>query len=76
MVWAGIGCALIRRSVLERLRFVWNQYEYDRFVGVHDQLFLFRAQQLGFRVFLHGDVLCGNLPEWPLKKLDGTNIEC
>ena len=76
MVWAGIGCALIKRSVIERLRFVWDQYEYDRFVGVHDQLFLFRAQQLGFRVFLHGDVLCGHLPEWSLQKLEDINGEC
>ena len=76
MVWAGIGCALIRRSVLERLRFVWDQYEYDRFVGVHDQLFLLHAQQLGFRVFLHGDVLCGHLPEWSLQKLEEVNSGC
>ena len=70
MVWAGIGCALISRSVLERLRFVWDQYEFQRFVGVHDQLFLFQVQQLGFSVFLHGDVLCGHVPEWPLNKLE------
>jgi len=76
MVWAGIGCALISRRILEGLRFVWDQNEYQRFVGVHDQLFLFHAQQLGFRVFLHGDVLCGHLPEWPLQKLEDTKLEC
>ena len=76
MVWAGIGCALIHRRVLEKLRFVWDKHEYRRFVGVHDQLFLFRAQQLGFRVFLHGDVLCGHLPEWSLQKLEDINCEC
>ena len=76
MVWAGIGCALIHRRVLEKLRFVWDEREYRRLVGVHDQLFLFRAQQLGFRVFLHGDVLCGHLPEWPLQKLEDINSEC
>ena len=76
MVWAGIGCALISRSVLERLRFVWDQYEFQRFVGVHDQLFLFCAQQLGFRVFLHGDVLCGHFPEWPLQKLEDIKLGC
>ena len=76
-VWAGIGCVLIRRSVLERLRFVWDQYEFQRFVEVHDQLFLLYAQQrFGFRVFLHGDVLCGHLPEWPLKKLEEIISEC
>ena len=76
MVWAGIGCALISRRVLEGLRFVWDQHEFQRFVGVHDQLFLLYAQQLGFRVFLHGDVLCGHLPEWPLQKLEDIHGEC
>ena len=73
MVWAGIGCALISRRVLEQLRFVYNELEYRRKVGVHDQLFLFEAQQrFGFRVLLHGDVLCGHLPEWPLKELEAV----
>ena len=70
MVWAGIGCALISRRVLENLRFVYSELEYRRKVGVHDQLFLFEAQRLGFRVLLRGDVLCGHLPEWPLQKLE------
>ena len=77
MVWAGIGCTLIRRRVLEKLRFVYNQREYGRKVGVHDQLFLFEAQQqFGFRVLLHGDVICGHLPEWPLKKLEDIKLGC
>ena len=71
MVWARIGCALISRRILEGLHFVWDKYEFQRFVGVHDQLFLFQVQQLGFRVFLHGDILCGHLPEWPLEMLEG-----
>ena len=70
MVWAGIGCALIKRSVFEKIRFLYDVREYDHKVGVHDQLFLFEAQRLGFRVLLHGDVLCGHLPEWPLQKLE------
>jgi len=76
MVWAGIGCALISRRVFEKLSFVYNLQEYERKVGVHDQLFLYEAQQLGFRVLLHGDVLCGHLPEWPLQKLEDTTSEC
>jgi len=76
MVWAGIGCALISRRVLEGLRFVWDQHEFQRFVGVHDQLFLFQAQQLGFRVFLHGDVLCGHLPEWKLQQMEKVVNGC
>ena len=76
MVWAGIGCALIRRRVFAGLRFVYDLREYERKLGVHDQLFLFEAQRLGFKVHLHGDVLCGHLPEWPLQKLEDINIEC
>ena len=49
MVWAGIGCALISRRVFEKLQFVYDQNEYKRKVGVHDQLFLFEAQRLGFQ---------------------------
>jgi hypothetical protein len=70
MVWAGIGCALIKRTVFEKIHFVYDLREYKRKVGVHDQLFLFEAQCLGFKVLLHGDVLCGHLPEWPLQKLE------
>jgi len=73
MVWAGIGCALIRRRVFEGLRFLYDQREYERKVGVHDQLFLFEVQRLGFKVMLHGDVLCGHLPEWSLQKLEEVN---
>ena len=76
MVWAGIGCALIRRRVFERLHFVYSQHEFERLVGVHDQLFLLDAQRLGFKVLLHGDVLCGHLPEWPLQKLEEVNSGC
>ena len=76
MVWAGIGCALIRRRVFESLHFVYSQREFERLVGVHDQLFLFEAQRLGFRVLLHGDVLCGHLPEWSLQKLEDINNGC
>jgi hypothetical protein len=70
MVWAGIGCALIKRTVFEKIRFVYDLREYQRKVGVHDQLFLYEAQSLGFKVLLHGDVICGHLPKWPMKKLE------
>jgi hypothetical protein len=70
MVCAGVGCALIKRRVFEKgLRFVYDPDLFRTKVGVHDQLFLFEAQRLfGFKVFLHGDVICGHLPEWPLPK--------
>ena len=76
MVWAGIGCALIKRTVLQKLRFKYDPREYSRKVGVHDQLFLFDAQQLGFKVFLHGEVICGHHPEWSLQKLEDSFNGC
>ena len=60
------------RRVFESLRFVYSEHEFRLKVGVHDQLFLFEAQRLGFRVLLRGDVLCGHLPEWPLKELEAA----
>jgi hypothetical protein len=72
IVWAGIGWALIKRSVFEKIHFVYDLREFERKVGVHDQLFLFEAQRLGFKVMLYGDVLCGHLPEWALQKLEVT----
>jgi hypothetical protein len=76
MVWAGIGCALLKRTVLQKIRFKYDPREYSKKVGVHDQLFLFDAQQLGFKVLLHGDVICGHLPEWPLQKLEESLNGC
>lgn len=70
MVCGGIGCALIKRRVFEAgLRFVYDPDLFRVKVGVHDQLFLFEAQKVfGFKVFLHGNVICGHLPEWELSK--------
>ena len=76
MVWAGIGCALIKREVFRKIRFVYDPREYELKLGVHDQLFLFEAQHFGFNVLLHGDVICGHLPEWPLQKLEESLNGC
>jgi hypothetical protein len=51
------------------LRFVYDVELLRRGVGGHDQLFLYEAQRREFRVFLHGDVICGHLPEWPLDRV-------
>ena len=71
-VCAGVGCVLIARRVFEEapnLRFVHDVERFRSAVGGHDQLFLYEAQKLGFKVFLHGDVICGHLPEWELDKV-------
>lgn len=74
MVCAGIGCALIHRRVfLAGLGFKYDPQLYTAKVGVHDQLFLYLAQwEYEFIAYLHGDVICGHLPEWPLEKLSAT----
>lgn len=72
MVCSGVGCALIARHVFEKapdLRFVHDVERFRSAVGGHDQLFLWEAQRLGFKVFLHGDVVCGHLPEWELSTI-------
>uniref|UniRef100_A0A6M3XTQ3 Putative methyltransferase n=1 Tax=viral metagenome TaxID=1070528 RepID=A0A6M3XTQ3_9ZZZZ len=61
MVFAGIGCALIKRSFLveSRLRFVCAPEKMG-----HDLEFLYNAQKLGYKVKLHGDVVCEHVPSY------------
>jgi hypothetical protein len=60
-VMAGTSCVLFRRRVFEGgLRF-----RYVRSV-TPDIVFMFDAQCAGFEAKVHGDVLCGHLPEFPL----------
>ena len=60
-VFAGMSCTLIARRVLE----AGVQFRYARGVG-EDILFMFDVQKAGFVAKVHGGVLCGHLPEWPL----------
>jgi ubiquinone/menaquinone biosynthesis C-methylase UbiE len=60
-VFAGLSCTLIRRRVLE----AGIRFRYERGVG-EDILFMFEVQKAGFVAKVHGDVLCGHLPEFPL----------
>ena len=55
------GCILIKRRVLE----AGVRFRYESGVG-EDVLFAFDVQKAGFVAKVHGDVLCGHLPEWPL----------
>ena len=54
VVMCGLGCVLIHRSVLEKVRF-----SYDR--GFEDQAFCKDAQAAGFEVFANTKVLCKHL---------------
>ncbi len=61
-VMAGTSCVLFRRCVFESgLRF-----KYKPNVSP-DILFMWLAQRSGFVAKVHGDVLCGHLPEFPLE---------
>lgn len=60
-VMAGTSCLLIKRRVFqEGLRFKYAPNV------TPDILFMFIVQRAGFVAKVHGDVLCGHLPEFPL----------
>ena len=60
-VMAGTSCLLIRRRVFE------GGYRFKFLPHVTpDILFMYETQRLGFVAKVHGDVLCGHLPEFPL----------
>jgi len=67
-VFAGMSCTLIKRRVLES----GIRFRYQPGIG-EDILFMFDVQKAGFVAKVHGDVLCGHLPEWPLLKLASTS---
>jgi hypothetical protein len=60
-VMAGTSCLLIRRRVFES----GYRFRYDPHV-TPDILFMFQVQRMGFVAKVHGDMLCGHLPEFPL----------
>jgi hypothetical protein len=60
---AGTSCLLIRRRVFSggcRFKFRSNV--------TPDILFMFDVQRMGFVAKVHGDVLCGHLPQFPLER--------
>ena len=62
-VFAGLSCTLIKRRVLE----AGVRFRFERGVG-EDILFMFDVQSRGFVAKVHGGVVCGHLPEFPLKE--------
>ena len=63
-VMAGTSCVLIKRRVFESgFRFGYQQNV------TPDILFMYQIQSLGFEAKVHGDVLCGHLPEWSLSTI-------
>jgi hypothetical protein len=69
-VMAGTSCVLFKRRVFEeglRFRYMPNV--------TPDILFMFDVQRLGYIAKVHGDVLCGHLPEHPLSSLEGEGFD-
>jgi len=74
IIATGHFCMLCKRRVFEKvspdsepLRFV---YEPPQRLG-NEILFWKTAQELGFKCRIDGSILCGHLPEFPLKKMQG-----
>ena len=63
-VMAGTSCLLLKRRVFES----GFRFACERNVTL-DILFMYQIQSLGFKAKVHGDVLCGHLPEWPLSTI-------
>ena len=70
-VFAGLSCTLIKRHVLE----AGIRFKYQPGIG-EDILFLYDAQSRGFVAKVHGSVLCGHLPEWPLPGYLTLDVGC
>jgi len=62
-VMAGTSCLLIKRRVFAD---GFRPFKYKSNV-TPDILFMFHVQRAGFVAKVHGDVLCGHLPEFPLE---------
>lgn len=67
----GTGCMLIKRRVFERHhpKFSPLRFNRDNDCGM-DMLFWKRAQDMGFTARVDARIICGHLPEFPLKKID------
>lgn len=70
-VAAGNGCLLVKRRVFKQHheRFTPLRFRWALGARGSDLMFFEDAQDVGFTARLHGGVLCGHLPEWPLEKL-------
>lgn len=66
-VFAGLSCTLIKREVLE----AGIRFRYEPGIG-EDILFMYDVQSGGFVAKVHGSVMCGHLPEWPLQFLSAA----
>ena len=53
--FTGLGCLLIHRSVLEKVKFNWAEDSFD------DAVFAKDAQKQGFKVFVDTSVNCAHI---------------
>ena len=67
-VAAGNGCLLIKRRVFEAYSPHYEplRFRYEKGLPGSDILFFMDAQEIGFSARIHGDIVCGHLPNYPL----------
>jgi hypothetical protein len=69
-VGGGNGCMLITRRVFQKHHPNIKPLRFRSPAGRgSDVYFWYEAQRAGFKCRIHGGVICGHLPEWPLKKM-------
>jgi GT2 family glycosyltransferase len=59
----GLGCALIRREIFDRVPFAWFHWpeEEDGTNMGEDVWFCQRVRKAGFQIFCDGTVICGHV---------------
>jgi hypothetical protein len=67
----GTSCILIKRFVFEG----GYRFKFDLSVTPYI-LFMHQVQRMGFAAKVHGDVLCGHLPEYPIAEAGVDNNNC
>lgn len=71
IVTTGNFCTLIKRRALLRYSRHYSPLRYQvvrerKYIYGPELQFFIDAQEMGFSVRIHGGVMCGHLPEWPL----------
>jgi hypothetical protein len=69
-VGGGNGCLLVDRRVFKRHHPNVEPLRFRSPGGSgSDMYFWYEAQEMGFKCRIHGGVICGHLPKWPLSKM-------
>ena len=76
MVGGGNGCMLIKRRVFKKYHSAFSRLSFITPGGAGSDLyFWYMAQKAGFTARLHGGVICGHLPNFPLSQIGDYQIQ-